>query len=252
MKAVDSILNQTVESDLFIYRDGEVTQELDDYLGQLSLNPQISIYCSDVNKGLAKGLNVLINEALEQDYDYIARMDSDDISRLDRFEKQIKLFESNPEVDVCGGFCSEFGSSFAIERKTLPLTHDELYKYSITRCPFVHPTVMFRTKVFSRGIRYPTNTHFSEDMALWFLFLDKGFKFANVNDVILDYYLDERTIERRKGFLKFISEFRLRSKYMFSLNEVSLYNIIHICSRFILHMSPPFLVKALYKSRQFG
>ncbi len=113
-------------------------------------------------------------------------------------------------MDVCGTSCHEFGASFSLDEKHLPKGHDQLVEFSITRCPFIHPTVMFRSSVFEKGHRYPTNTSLTEDMALWFQLLKSGCVFANLNDVLLDYRLNENTINRRHGIGKAFSEIRIR------------------------------------------
>lgn len=173
-------------------------------------------------------------------------MDSDDISRPDRLEKQVSFFQEHNNVDVLGGFCHEFGSSFALDIKKLPQEHSELKKFSIARCPFIHPTVMFRTKVFSSGIRYPVNTSFTEDMALWFILLERGYIFANISDVVLDYRLEEATLTRRIGLKKAKSEFILRNKYFWKLGSFSPLTLLAVYARFVFHLLPESVMKFVY------
>lgn len=247
--AIDSIINQSYTNlTLFIYRDGSVPVDIDAVLAEYCRSRRIVLVKNDVNYGLARALNILIDEVISLGkYDYIARMDSDDISRPNRIEKQVDFLELNHEIDVCGTSCREFGASFALEEKHLPKSHEELLNFSISRCPFIHPSVMFKVKVFQSGIRYPIDTVFTEDMALWFELLNKGFKFSNLNDVLLDYRLNENTIERRKGFGKAISEIRIRTTNMFLLKQLSFKNLALIWSRLAFHLMPSFLVKLAYK-----
>ncbi|EGR1141524.1 glycosyltransferase [Vibrio parahaemolyticus] len=247
MNAVQSILNQTLTCDLYLYRDGIVSPELQVELDNLKLHKNVYYFSSEINNGLAHALNFLIDEVLEKDYNYIARMDSDDISYHNRIELQYEYFESNPEVDVLGTYCREFGSTFSLEKKILPTEHLKLLDFSIARCPFIHPTVMFRTNVFKSGERYPTNTKYTEDMALWFKLLASGFKFANLPLVLLDYYISEETIIRRKGFAKAVSEIKLRLKYMFKLRRVNPTNAFMIFSRLLFHVFPAGFIKTLYR-----
>lgn len=200
--AVESILNQSYPCDLFIYRDGCVSESIQSYLDSISSLPQVKCVYSPVNEGLAVALNCLIDKVVELDYEYVARMDSDDLSRANRIEKQVFYFNQNINVDLCGTSCREFGASFSLEEKHLPCDHESLLDFSISRCPFIHPSVMFRSKVFRDGVRYPTDTAFTEDMALWFSLLRKGYRFGNVKEVLLDYRLNEKTIFRRKGLKK--------------------------------------------------
>ncbi|CAH7141883.1 Glycosyl transferase [Vibrio chagasii] len=243
-----SILNQSFNNvDLLVYVDGPVEESVDEYLESLRENNNFFIFKSDVNSGLAFGLNRLIDYSVCSGYAYIARMDADDISSLYRIEKQVNFMRNNPEIDVLGASCKEFGATYALDKKSLPSSHEDLYKFSIARCPFIHPSVMFRTSVFESGYRYPTNTAFTEDMALWFILLKDGFKFANLDEVLLEYRLNENTIGRRIGYKKAVSEINLRIKYMFLLEQFSIRNTILISSRLFFHIMPKGVLKLLYK-----
>ncbi|HBL8824103.1 TPA: glycosyltransferase, partial [Enterobacter hormaechei] len=197
---------------LFIMVDGQVSKNINDVLDNYSNHKKIEIFTRDINRGLAYSLNELIDAVVERNqYKFIARMDSDDISLSHRFEEQINYFHSQKEVDVIGSFCHEFGSDYALDIKMVPLIHKELVKYTFYKCPFIHPTVMFRAKVFNnKQNRYPLQTTLSEDLAFWFKLLIGGYRFGNVNAVLLNYRLDDKTLDRRSGFKKAVSELRIR------------------------------------------
>ncbi|HDY8232980.1 TPA: glycosyltransferase [Vibrio vulnificus] len=246
-RALSSMLNQTVEVDVFLYCDGELNFELESVVESYRCHKSVTIFKNRLNKGLSFGLNYLIDKALEGGYQFIARMDSDDWSYPHRIERQRSYFNDNSNVDVCGTFCKEVGASYALSRKELPTSHGDLYRFSVLRCPFIHPTVLFRRKVFESGIRYPIDTHLTEDMALWFFLLAKGFKFGNVDEVLLDYTLREATILRRSGVKKGISEFVERYRFMVETRQASVKNIFGVTSRLFFHLLPPKLLKFLYR-----
>ncbi|PML75588.1 glycosyltransferase [Enterovibrio norvegicus] len=250
MVAVNSILGQTYKNiHLYLFRDGEVPENIQSYLDTISENDQVYLYQSPSNNGLAKALNKLIDRVVSsKDYAFVARMDSDDISRPARIERQVDFLRRNPDVDVCGTSCKEFGASFALAEKHLPTTHLELLEFSITRCPFIHPTVMFRIRVFDSGIRYPTETAFTEDMALWLELLTQGYKFSNINEILLDYRLNENTIKRRKGLDKAISEVKVRLLHMVKLERISIKSVLLILSRLAFHLLPNSLMRLAYKN----
>ena len=86
--------------------DGPLSEELhavvkefmDRYL-ELKVIPLVE------NQGLGKALN----EGLKHcSYDIVARMDTDDVAKPDRFEKQLAIFQEHPEVDVVGAWIDEF------------------------------------------------------------------------------------------------------------------------------------------------
>ncbi|MFG6661052.1 glycosyltransferase [Sulfitobacter sp. 915] len=248
-ESIISCMNQSVPCDLYLYVDGVVREEVVEYLVALESQRNVYVFWSGECRGLAVGLNFLIEKVVEESYPFVARMDSDDIARANRISEQLKFMELNSDVDVCGAFAREFGAPFALEVKRLPLIHEELYDFSITRCPFIHPTVIFRAKVFRDGFRYPENSHFTEDMALWYLLLKNGFKFGNVNQVLLDYRISSATLKRRLGFRKSWSEARMRAIYMISLNRFSLRNLLLLVVRFLWHLSPRSVATIGYRFR---
>lgn len=249
-ESILSITNQKNASPIiFIYIDGLVADDVFCYLSKLNASKKIHLYYSKINNGLAYALNLLINKALAYDnINYIARMDSDDISLPNRLSLQKYFLDNHDEIDILGTACKEFGAPYALDKKTLPKTHIELVDFSITRCPFIHPTVMFRRNVFDNGNRYPTGTHFTEDMAFWLDLIYKGYKLHNLSDVLLKYRLTQETLSRRKGLSKARSEISLRLGYMFLLNKTSFKNVILINSRILFHLLPVKLTSFLYKN----
>lgn len=248
VQAIESVLAQRDIVDLYIYRDGPVGDDLQSTLENYEMNDSVQCFYSEQNLGLAFALNALIDSVVNSEYEFIARMDSDDICRDRRFLKQVEFLDNNPDISVCGTFCHEFGASYALDTKCLPTDHESLLNFSIARCPFIHPSVMFRSSIFETGVRYPVDTTLTEDMALWFHLLQLGFKFANLSEPLLDYRLTEDTVSRRKGGDKAMSEFIIRFKYMFILKRVSLSNIIKIFSRLLFHILPIPMLKLAYKA----
>ena len=97
--AVESILCQTYTNfDFYIQYDGPIRPEVDEYLSTLT-DERVKIQKRAENKGLALSLNDLLAVVMPQGYEYIARMDADDISLPERFEKQLAYFKSHPEVE---------------------------------------------------------------------------------------------------------------------------------------------------------
>ena len=92
-ESINSVLNQTIVPDeIVIVKDGELTQKLDDILKDLKNNSLFKIIALEKNVGLGKALNIGINHC---DNEIIARMDTDDIARTDRFEKQLKVLHED-------------------------------------------------------------------------------------------------------------------------------------------------------------
>jgi glycosyltransferase involved in cell wall biosynthesis len=101
-QAIESILQQTyTDFEFIIIDDGstdssrEIIQSYDDKRIRLVINEQ--------NIGLTKSLNKGIRLAKGE---FIARMDADDISLPQRFEKQVAYLDSHPEVGVLGTYAN--------------------------------------------------------------------------------------------------------------------------------------------------
>ena len=93
-KAIDSILNQTIqEIEFIIIVDDPTNNTLIDYIQKKAReDSRIHYFVNDKNLGLAKSLNKAIQLSSGE---YIARMDADDISYLDRLESELKLLKEN-------------------------------------------------------------------------------------------------------------------------------------------------------------
>lgn len=160
-EALDSLCDQSFRNlSIFIGVDGPVTDAINNVLGIYSRNYEnVFLVQFKRNRGLASTLNDLIDVIIKEGiFDYIVRMDSDDICLPRRVERQVQYMENNREISVSGTFCEEFGAEFALKKKVVPENHEDLVDFSVARCPFIHPTVMFRSKVFADGIRYPTTS----------------------------------------------------------------------------------------------
>ncbi|HCM1973747.1 TPA: glycosyltransferase [Salmonella enterica subsp. salamae serovar 52:z:z39] len=247
-EAFNSIINQTYSNFVFfIYADGEINEEIEKYL--LSVKSKKVVFLRGTcNKGLAYALNKLITLVIElNDFKYIARMDADDISELDRFQQQVDFFDKNPDVDVVGGLCQEFGGESA-RKKCKVYLDDYTIKFNLfKKCPFVHPTVMFKASVFNDGVRYPEDRPLTEDICLWFELAYLNKRFANIDSVLLRYRINENTLERRRGLKKAITEFTIRLFYVRRLKMVSWRNIILILTHFFVRVLPSPLFKLIHK-----
>jgi len=99
-----------------------------------------------VNQGIVHSLNTGLALVGEQfDCDFIARLDCSDICRKDRFDKQLAMLQSNPDVMLVGSWCIFFdqhtGRSFIFKT---PTRHHDIIAALNFRNVFVHPSVVWR------------------------------------------------------------------------------------------------------------
>ena len=145
--SVESILKQTYQDFLLLIGvDGAIGDDLAEVLHSYDENPKVKIFWYEENRGLTAVLNNLLDEGKNLRPVYYARMDADDISYTDRFEKQVKYLKENPELDVIGGAIEEMEYDGSLNGKVIryPLSHQECFDFFATRNPLAHPAVLFR------------------------------------------------------------------------------------------------------------
>ena len=199
--STESILGQNFSSfDFYIQYDGYVQNDVDTFLSNIK-DERLHIYKRDENRGLAQSLNDLLAIVMPLGYEYIARMDADDISMPDRFEKQIRYLDEHPECGAVGTWAIEIkadGSEFY--RKQMPVTHKECYDFFMKRDCMIHPTVMFRRSYIEKAGFYSLDTYFGEDTMMWAQGFANGCKFANIPEYLFKFRLNDDFFNRRRGW----------------------------------------------------
>lgn len=226
-ESLDSILQQTLlPSEIVLVKDGPLSEELDKVIDEYEANfPILKVVSLAVNQGLG----IALNEGLKYcTFNYVARMDTDDIAVPERFEMQIHFLESHPDISVVGGWIKEFELSTVkctAERRP-PIKHELLMRYMKFRNPFNHMTVMFyKPHVELAGGYQPF--YLLEDYYLWTRMLLKGYRFANI-PITLVYARGGMDMLSRRGGRRYVkSEYKLLSFFyserILGLNE-------YICS----------------------
>ena len=238
--AIYSMINQTLPPDeIVLVEDGPLTDELYSVINEVKNRyPGLltSVVCKN-NQGLGialqHGLKVARNEI-------IARMDADDISILDRCEKELKFLNENLDVCIVGGQIEEFidDVSNVIGKRVVPLSDIELKDYIRKRCPFNHMTVMFRKSAVLEVGNYQ-EWFWNEDYYLWIrLFLAQK-KFANLADTLVMVRTGVDMYQRRGGERYFKSEREIQKLMLDKgINGYFRY-IINVGERFILQILMP-------------
>lgn len=115
---------------------------------------------------------------------YIVRMDDDDISTVDRLEKQFDFMEKNIYIDICGSYCHSFMNEFQL--MTQPLNQEELKVKCLFETPFFHPSVIIKKDSFEKNNLFYDKGYFTEDYDLWSRAIENC-SFANIPEVLLFY-----------------------------------------------------------------
>ena len=246
--AAESMISQTVKpSQIVIVCDGPLTSELDREVYRLeSENPGlIDVVRLSANVGLAGALNAGLKECR---FEYVARMDSDDISLPERCELQLKSMRKHGS-DICSATVAEFREDpNVIEAyKTLPVTHKEILEYSKTRNPFNHPCVMFRRSAVLRAGRYEDYRYF-EDYQLWVKLLMSGAKGHNIAKPLLLMRTGSGMYSRRGG-KEYLGYARRMEQFKLSEGFCTKEEYLRRMTAFtVFALSPPRARKKLYKA----
>ena len=209
-QAVESILCQTFPSfHLYIGVDGPVGEDLLEFLKLVETQKGVSVVWFTENRGLACVLNELLDICFEEEYDYVARMDADDISETDRLEKQMHYLKLHEEVDVVGGSIDEIDEEGKSRNKTIfyPETPKECRAFFSKRNPHAHPAVLFRKSFFDKlkGRKYRPEYRQNQDTMLWYDGMMAGTQHANIPDVVLKFRMTDSMFKKRRsgwGFAK--------------------------------------------------
>lgn len=199
-QALDSLLNQTLLPDeILIVKDGLLTPELDKTLDEYAVkNKTIKFLEFEKNRGLGLALR---DGVVACKNEIIARMDTDDISKPDRFQKQLNYLSQHPDITLLGTWIEEFDKDPNIPKSNsiLPITYEEILKFAKRRNPFRHVSVIFKKSAVIDSGNYRHFLWF-EDYDLWIRMLKKGYKAANLPEVLLSVREDKKMYERRGGW----------------------------------------------------
>lgn len=248
-RALESIwLEQSIKpTEIILIQDGFLPTPLLMIIDKWSslLKDVLVIRKNEFNLGLTKSLNIAIRLAK---CNFIARMDADDISIPTRFEKQIAYLKENPEVDVVGCSTQEFNTHGTLPLiRTFPENNSDILSMIHKSSPMCHGTVVFRRRIFDEGNSYNENYRTSQDLALWFDLIKKGYQFGNVNEVLYQVRFNDE-FHNRRSFKKGWKEFLIYWKGIVSLSGYS-FKLLYPFVRLIFRMLPGSLIRLVYFSR---
>lgn len=195
-ESLESLITQTYKNfQLVICDDGSTDSTVEIVNAyKAKYSSQIIILKNKRNMGLNYTLNKCLKHASGE---FIARMDGDDISLPERFEKQVDFLEKNPEIDIVSTSMlyfdnnSEWGRSYP---KKTPVKSD-----LIKRTPFAHAPCMVRKEAYEAVGGYSVDSRLLrvEDYHLWVKMYSMGFKGYNLQTPLYKMRNDQNAINRR-------------------------------------------------------
>ena len=194
-----------------LVQDGPVPDELAAEIRHLVRTSPVPV--SHVEMAENVGLGPALDAGLKAcEHEVVARMDADDLSAPDRFEKQLPVIEAG--ADIVGSGLWEFGDSTedVVGRRTPPTDPDEIRRVIRFRDPFNHPTVVYRRRAVLAAGGY-SDMALMEDYLLFTRMVAAGAVPANLAEPLVHYRVGAGAYARRGGLALLRSELALQSRF---------------------------------------
>ena len=178
-----------------------------------------------VNSGIETALNIGLDYALDNKYEFIGRLDCGDLCHKNKFTKQLTYLSKNKDIKLLGSWAriiDEHGN-FKYNLKH-PTSYKTIKKKMYLNSMFIHPTVIFRSEILSVIGKYPVNRKAAEDYAFFFNII-KCYKAENYPEILLDYAMSSRSISNTNRKLQVYHRIRIIIDN-FYLGIVPIYAII--------------------------
>lgn len=244
-EALDCVFAQTIQpTEIVLVEDGPLTPELYSIIDEYSKkHPIFNIIKNNVNIGLGLSLRKGVNAC---NNDIIARMDTDDILPVDRFEKQIKKIEEGYDVVSCWSTLFLNQKENVIAVKIRPEYHDDIVKLAHKRSPVCHAAAFMRKKAVLEAGNY-WHRQYYEDYNLWVRMIINGAKFYNIQESLYYVRTTEDQLSRRSGLSYLKNEIK-NFKEFYKMGFYTIGDLIRNSSiRIVVRLMPKELHEMIFK-----
>lgn len=242
-EAVESILAQTYSDfELILINDKSTDGSGEILKSYAQKDPRIVILENEQNIGLTKSLNRGLAIAKGE---YIARMDADDISVADRFEKQVAFLDTHLDysfVSCIGRYIDENGNPEQL--RLFPETNEEIYAMMPKVDAVMHPGVMFRREDIAKIGNYCEDFRVVQDYDLWFRGMAAGYKFYNIQEPLVLFRRNDSYNTRKSKAYRMV-DYRVRKKG-YRINNVPLHKRVYLIVPLALAYIPPKVMDKLF------
>lgn len=213
--AIESIVNQTKPADeIVIVKDGTLTNELSCLIEQWQQKHPGLLKIVSLPEN--SGLGVALQQGLKTcSYNIITRMDADDISCPERFEKQLQFLQDNPGIAVVSSWmaCFEDDPNDILFIRRMPQKYENIRRVAKYRNPILGASVMFRRSEVEAVGGY-TDLRRNQDYHLWVRMLLKGSKITCIPEPLYKVRCDRNFLKRRTELKHAISMIKLQKEFV--------------------------------------
>ena len=227
-EAIESIISQTfTDWELIMCDDGSTDHSLSIAIDYAMKYDNILVIQNIKNQGLPASLNNCIGYAQGE---YIARMDGDDISLPERFEREVAFLDEHTEYAIvsCAMINFDENGDWGVQRKPecpnkMDFIHDS---------PFCHAPCMMRKEALADVGNYTVRNDLrrGQDYYLWHKFYCKGYKGYNMQTPYYKIRDDRKAAERRGYNIGYIN--RINRSLTFCSVKSEIYKNLGIPKRY--------------------
>lgn len=240
--SLKSILNQSFKEFEFIICDDGSKNECLNWAKEFCNGDDRVIFLkNDKNMGLSYTLNKCLKKANGK---FIARMDDDDISHLDRLEKQLIYLNEHKEVGLVSCNINVFNE--------VGIYSERIFNEVITKndflfnSPIVHPAILAKKECFEvvNGYRDEKVTVRVEDYDMFMRMFYNKIEMRVLQEKLFDYREDDENLKRRKKFKYRINEMIIRFSNFYKL-KLFPKGIIYALKPIVIGILPTFVLKEI-------
>jgi len=246
-EAIESILNQTYKNfEFIIINDGSTDKSWEIIQKYAKKDKRVKALRSKKNLGIAKARNKGLKISRGK---YYAPMDSDDISKPERIEKEVRFLETNPEYALVG---SDIGvidkSSKIIGKRVYPKSYSQIIKSITAFNPFAQSSLMIKKEAM---LLYCEDYSGCEDYHVWLKILSKN-KGANIPKILTMYRISNEQTKSKKLKESILLTLSIQRMWLFKNPYFNPLNIIKHIIKYPLILLPSNVVYKVFTNRTYN
>lgn len=208
--AIQSVFAQTYkEWELILIDDGSTDRSLE--IAKSIKDPRVRVLSDGKNKRLAGRLNEVTRIAK---YDYIARMDVDDLMVSNRLELQMKEFEENPDIDIVTTGVYSVLNNLELKGVRGSDFENPSFEDIITKKVGITHAALIAKKSWYQRNEYDENLKIAQDLDLWIRSSKKND--LKIKSIALPLYIyrEENNVTKDKLIRAYKNEREMIKKYL--------------------------------------